>query len=203
MIKAITFDLDGVYFINGKSNFISSLGRMGVSEEDARRVFLQSPQMNELYKTGKMSDDEFWSWAISEWGIRMTVPEVIQLLLSGYEVNTRVEEVVRKVKSSGYKTLVCTNNFPARIKGLQERFSFLDNFDVAVLSYEEGLVKPQVEIFEVLVKKAGVVPEEIFLADDTQAVLDSASALGIQTVHYTDFNAFIEKLQALGVRVGA
>jgi len=45
MIKAITFDLDGVYFVNGKSNFISSLGELGVSPEEATRVFLKSNEM--------------------------------------------------------------------------------------------------------------------------------------------------------------
>lgn len=46
MIKAITFDLDGVYFVNGKSNFISNLVKIGVSEDEVKRVFLKSDEMN-------------------------------------------------------------------------------------------------------------------------------------------------------------
>lgn len=42
MIKAITFDLDGVYFVNGKSNFISSLVDLGVLKEEIVRVFLKN-----------------------------------------------------------------------------------------------------------------------------------------------------------------
>lgn len=57
MIKAITFDMDGVYFVNGKSNFISSLGKLGISEAEAKRVFLQSDEMNYQYKKGLMTDD--------------------------------------------------------------------------------------------------------------------------------------------------
>ncbi len=45
-IKVITFDLDGVYFPNGKANFIKSLENLGVSEDEAKRVFLKSTQMN-------------------------------------------------------------------------------------------------------------------------------------------------------------
>ena len=69
MIKAITFDLDGVYFINGKSNFIDNLEKLGVPREEAIRVFSKSDEMKKLYKTGKMTDQEFWSFAIKEWGL--------------------------------------------------------------------------------------------------------------------------------------
>lgn len=54
MIKAVCFDLDGVYFLNGKTNFINSLKYLGVSENEAKRVFLKSDQMNKQYKLGKM-----------------------------------------------------------------------------------------------------------------------------------------------------
>ena len=109
MIKAITFDLDGVYFINGKSNFISNLVKLGVSEDEAKRVFLQSDQMNHQYKEGKMTDDEYWSWASKEWKLTRAPKELIDLLISGYEVDRNVIEVVKRVRANGYKTLICTN----------------------------------------------------------------------------------------------
>jgi len=62
MIKAITFDLDGVYFVNGKSNFIANIVKLGVSEEEAKRVFLQSDEMNKLYKEGKISEYKFLTY---------------------------------------------------------------------------------------------------------------------------------------------
>ncbi len=58
MLKAICFDLDGVYFLNGKSNFIKSLVDLGVTEDEAKRVFLKSDQMNKQYKLGTMTDEE-------------------------------------------------------------------------------------------------------------------------------------------------
>ena len=90
MIKAVTFDLDGVYFVNGKANFIANLQKLGVSEADAKKVFLQSDEMNKFYKTGKMTDDEYWNWAAKEWKIDKSPQELIDLLISGYEVNTQL-----------------------------------------------------------------------------------------------------------------
>jgi len=106
MIKAITFDLDGVYFVNGKANFIKSLGELGVSEEEAKRVFLESNEMNNVYKTGKMTDEEFWSWAANEWKLDKSPQELIDLLIGGYLENENVVGTVKKVRESGYKTLI-------------------------------------------------------------------------------------------------
>jgi HAD superfamily hydrolase (TIGR01509 family) len=200
MIKAICFDLDGVYFLNGKSNFIKSIVELGVPEDEAKRVFLKSDQMNKQYKLGTMSDNEFWSWSLKEWNLTLTVKEITDLLVKGYETNKPAVEYVKKVRAAGYKTLICTNNFPARINGLQKRFGFLDDFDIAVLSYEVGVCKPNKGIFEQLVKNSGVKSSEIVYSDDDETAVQSASEIGISTFLYTNFDAFTKHLKSLGVK---
>ncbi len=201
MIKAITFDLDGVYFINGKSNFITNLVKLGVTENEAKRVFLQSDEMNKLYKEGKMTDDVFWSWAIKEWGLDRSVGEMVKLLIEGYEANEAVVKVVKKAREKGYKTLICSNNFPARINGLQKRFKFLDNFDAYVFSYDVGATKPLAKIFEELVRRSHVNADEIVFADDNNDNLEGARQVGIQAFFYEGFDKFLEKLKELGVNL--
>lgn len=201
MIKAITFDLDGVYFPNGKANFIKALGGLGVSEEEAKRVFLKSDQMNQLYKNGKMTDEEFWSWAARKWKIDKTPAELIEVLINSYDVDEKVVEVVRKVRKNGYKTLICSSNFPARINGLNKRFGFLDNFDAWALSYEVGVNKPSPEIFEELVRKSGVEASEIVFADDHQENLSGAKSVGMTTFLFEGFDKFIEDLRGAGVNI--
>lgn len=199
MIKGITFDLDGVYFINGKENFIKSLVGLGVSKEEAVRVFLKSDQMNREYKEGRIGDQEFWVWAIGEWGIDKTVEEVVAILIQGYEVNQSVRNVVRKVRSNGYKTLICSNNFPSRISGLQGKFGFLEDFDTAVFSFEVGAIKPSEKIFQELVRRSGLKPEEIIFADDNPNNLAGAEKVGITTFLYTGFDSYVRNLRELGV----
>lgn len=201
MIKAICFDLDGVYFLNGKSNFIKSLIKLGVSEDEAKRVFLKSDQMNKQYKLGKMTDDEFWTWALNEWNVSLSVKEIIDLLIEGYETNEPAVKYVKDVRNAGYRTVICSNNFPARINGLQQKFGFLNDFDVVVLSYEVGIDKPNKEIFQSLVEKTGVKPDEIVYSDDDDSKMLGASELGIQTFLYTDFEAFIQRLKNLGISI--
>lgn len=200
MVKAITFDLDGVYFIKGKSNFLNNIVKLGVKKENAEKVFF-SDEMNKEYKLGKLTDEEFWNWAIKEWDLDISVSGVIDLMIKGYEVNNKVEEVVKKVRKNGYKTLICSNNFPARIKGLQEHFKFLNNFDIAVYSYEVGISKPDKRIFQELANQSGVSPQEIIFADDDIKKISGAKEVGIQAFLYEGFDKFVEKLKELGVNL--
>jgi putative hydrolase of the HAD superfamily len=201
MIKAITFDLDGVYFPNGKATFIKELQKLGVAEEEAKRVFLKSDEMNKRYKLGTMTDEEYWTWAAKEWGLNLSPNELTDLLISSYSVDPQVEKIVQSARKHGYKTLICTNNFPARIKGLQAKFGFLDNFDVVILSYEVGAIKPSEEIFNELVKQAGVPAQSIVFADDDEQAVEGASKVGITTFLYDGFDGFIQHLKKLGVEL--
>jgi len=202
MIKAITFDLDGVYFVNGKANFISNLNKLfNIPEENAKQVFLKSDQMNSQYKCGLISDNQFWSWATKEWQIKATPQELIDLLIKGCEVNPEVIEVINKVRHNNYKTLICSNNFPARINGLDKRFNFLKNFDAIALSYKVGTPKPDPRIFKELINQSGVKAEEIVFADDNPDNLEGARNLGIKVFLYENFAQFLSKLQSLGIKL--
>jgi putative hydrolase of the HAD superfamily len=121
-------------------------------------------------------------------------------MIKGYEINGEVEKVVKAVRKIGYKTLICSNNFPARINGLQKRFNFLDNFDVAVYSFTVGAAKPNRKIFEELVKRSGFKPEEIVFADDDEEKLSGAKDVGIQAFVYKGFDKFLEELRKLGIK---
>jgi putative hydrolase of the HAD superfamily len=198
-IRATTFDLDGVYFLNGKINFQRNLLRLGVSDAEVDRVYFKSAEMNAQYKIGALSDKEYWSWALREWKLDLSVAEVTRLLIDGYEANEKVRLFVKHVRKKGYKTLICSNNFPARIDGLEARFDFLADFDAATLSYDVGATKPSTVIFEDLIKRSGVYADEIVFADDDEEKLSGAKTLGIRTFVYTGFENFLSSLRRLGV----
>lgn len=80
-------------------------------------------------------------------------------------------------------------------------FTFLDDFDTVVLSYEVGTDKPNKEIFQELVNKSDVEANEIFYSDDDETKMEGAKELGINTFLYTDFDAFVEHLEGLGVKL--
>jgi putative hydrolase of the HAD superfamily len=70
-----------------------------------------------------------------------------------------------------------------------------------VFSYEEHAVKPDRKLFENLVKKSGVLANEIVFADDNDSNIDGAKSVGINAFFYQGFEKFIEKLRELKVKI--
>ena len=197
-IKAIVFDLDGVYFDKGKNEFLDALSRYDVDRVSAETVFLQSQQMAD-YKLGNIGDGDFWSWAESQWKTGLSNQELVELMLKDYTIDGRVATLAKTVRKSGYKTLICSNNFPARVEGLEKKFGFLQDFDTAVFSYQIHAAKPSVEIFSELLHRSSCQPHEIVYADDKSSSLGGAKKLGIRTLLYTDFDTYCKDLQSMGV----
>lgn len=195
MIKAITFDLDGVYFTEDSfKNFKNSLPS---SVDQSKLDFLSKSESMMAFKRGELTEDQFWSLARTELSINLSNQQIFDLIYNAYEVNQNVVDYVKKVRSEGVKTCICTNNFPTHINALNKKFNFLSDFDIQVFSYEVGAVKPDSKIFQTLIDKSGVKPEEIFYADDKEANVDAARSLGINAIVFTNFEDFVSSLTSL------
>ena len=200
MIKAICFDLDGVYFTSaGFSTFKENLAKLGVDQTAIDYILHQEPMRK--FKKGKIDEGIFWQNAIEYWKIDKSPQEIIDLLSQGYEIDPQIHSILEKVKAPGYKTCICSNNFVTRINQLEAKFNFLKDFDVAVFSYEVGVLKPDKRIFEELIKRAQVKPEEIIYSDDSEEKLAGALELDIQAFVYENFEQFQNKLIELGVQI--
>jgi len=197
-IKAICFDLDGVYFTSaGFSSFKQAICDMGVSKEDVDYILHGEPM--EAFKCGEVEEEAFWEHAIQYWRIPIGRAALLELLPKGYEVNQEVEDFRARLKEGGYQVCICSNNFTTRVRLLDKKFNFLSKFDVAVFSYDVGVLKPNKEIFRALVEKLNCLPEEIVYSDDNEDKLVGAKELGIQCFVYEDFESFKQQLISHGV----
>jgi 2-haloacid dehalogenase len=72
-------------------------------------------------------------------------------------------------------------------------------FDGHVISGLEGVAKPDPRIFQVLLDRYCLAPEETAFTDDSPGNVEAARALGINAVHYTGARQFRHELRALGI----
>jgi len=200
-IKAIVFDLDGVYFLGGNENFKKNMNaEYGIPIPKIEEVYFKSYEMR-AYKEGNLSNEEFWEYAINEWDITATKEEILDLLVNGYEINRKAVKLIENLHRNGYQTAICTNNFPARIRVLQEKFDFIRDFDVAVLSYEEGITKPNPRIYNILKNRLGCEKNEIFITDDNRTNVEKLNDMGFIASLYVNFGTFKNELREYGVNI--
>lgn len=201
-IKAICFDLDGVYFTSkGKNSFYEGLvSEYGIKKEVVDTILFRSPEMAQLVR-GQIAKEEFWNKFRQITHVTASDKELTDRWIRDYEVNTSVQEVVLKLKQNGYKTCVCTNNNSIRLPILLEKYNLSIYFDVIVSSHQVGFVKPDKKIFEVLIEKLDIKPEELVYSDDNKERLQGATELGIKTFVYENFEQFLNELDNLGIKV--
>lgn len=201
-IKAICFDLDGVYFTpQGKRSFHNALSEeFGADPEKVDEIMYRSDAMRDLV-TGKIEPHAFWEYLRNETNIKANDDELLARWVRDYKVDENVQQAVRSAKKQGYIACVCTNNNAARLPILKSKFNLDDEFDVIVSSHEVGFTKPSRDIFQSLLAKTDVQPNALVYSDDNPDRLQGAKDLGIIVFVYENFEQFLSELRKLEVNL--
>ena len=196
----ICFDLDGLYFTD--ESFQKFKERLAPNTEKPIRdlVLALSDEMR-AFKSGTMSEEAYRERAKSELGLSYSNEEIYTILRESYEVNKKVEQLAKTLRQKWYKIWICSNNFPTRIRELDKKFHFLDDFDVHIFSYEVGAMKPDQKIFQILIDKSGVEASKIIYSDDKEEKLEWAKKLWIQTFVFHNVDEFIQDLKDYWIEI--
>ena len=109
-------------------------------------------------------------------------------------------KVLEKIKDrEDLKLYALTNwsheTFPVALK----RFEFLQWFHGRLVSGEEKMRKPFVEIYELLLKRYHINPNTAIYIDDNERNLKPAHALGLHTIHFKSPHQLEEEFINLGI----
>ena len=96
-----------------------------------------------------------------------------------------------------------TNMAAVTFAYLRDAYPELRRFRTAVVSGDEGVVKPDPRIFEILIERADLVPERTLFIDDSRRNVEAAASLGFRTHHFTGADALRADLVARGLVDGA
>jgi 2-haloacid dehalogenase len=107
-------------------------------------------------------------------------------------------DLLKALKDSGeFRLLALTNwsaeSFPVAL----ERYDFLHWFEGILVSGVEKMKKPDPEIFELLIDRYKIDTEKTLFIDDNEKNVITARSMGIQTVHFTDYQTGIAEVQYL------
>ena len=112
-------------------------------------------------------------------------------------------DIAAQLKAQGFG-VYCLSNIAQDTAVLLQRRNFWQLFDGEVLSCEVHMLKPQPEIYQALLEKYDLNPEECIFIDDNQKNVDAASKLGITAITMTKDPAdLINALDDLDIHVTA
>lgn len=189
MIKAIIFDI---------GNVILRTTDLKPRREWERRFGLQDWSLEKMFfnsdiglaaQVGKASTDEAWAHVVRRLGIdESELPALKRDFWAGDTWDHDLLAFIQSLKPF-YKLGILSNAMPDARANLREHINE-SLFDVIVFSGEEGIKKPDAEIFRRVLARLGVQPAEAVFVDDLPANIEAARALGMHAIHYTpDMNA--------------
>ncbi|MDO5663260.1 MAG: HAD family phosphatase [Brachybacterium sp.] len=141
------------------------------------------------YDLGRLSREEYWARVAAAAGVQdLTAEEVEELQTADdryfLQLDARSRELLHDLARAGHR-LVLLSNASAAFGEALRRAEWFEVFDFAVVSGEEGCVKPDAEIYEILLQAlahetGGVtVPGSVIFFDDRPENIEAARGLGI------------------------
>ena len=99
-----------------------------------------------------------------------------------------IDENVKLIKplKKRYKLYGLTNWSAETLPIAMERYSFFKDLDGIVVSGDEKIVKPNPEIYEILLDRYNLEAESSLFIDDNAENIETAKKIGFKTVHFTD-----------------
>ena len=157
-------------------------------------------------------------WTLADWGyttaeiiaedVCKKVPEkyhdiVTELACRWYEPILEVEsmfDVVRKIKKAGYG-LYLLSNAGLNHKDYWKTVPISDLFDGVVVSAYEKLIKPQPEIYKVLLDRYKLKAEECLFIDNNKLNASGARICGMNAMVFKGQARFLEELEEMGIKI--
>lgn len=189
MIKNIVFDLGGVIMTIDQSEAVRRFKALGLEDAEARLApYTQSGIFGEL-EEGKITAEDFRRELGALVGRELTFEQCCHGW-RGYcrEVPRRALDVLIRLKAEGYRLILLSNTNPYMMSwALSDAFdgeghSLEYYFDALYLSYKLKMMKPCEKIFNLILEKENITPEETLFVDDGPRNTAMASNIGINTL---------------------
>ena len=202
MIRNILFDMGNVLIYFDRNLFMD---RLGVAEADKkllmREVFL-SVEWVRMDRGSMVEADAVASCCkrLPEW-LHDAAEKLIQMWDRPILPIPGMYELIEELKAKGYG-IYLLSNASFRQHEYWPRIEASRFFDGTLISADEGVMKPQPEIYRLILERFNLKAEECFFIDDVPANIEGALYCGIPgAVFYNDVEYLRKNLRDAGVDV--
>ena len=108
-------------------------------------------------------------------------------------------EIMRQLKAKGYPLFGLSNWSVETFPYALEKYDFFDLLDDMVISGAVGYVKPEPEIYRIMLEKIDRPAQECLLIDDSLPNIKQANTMGFKAIHFTSPEQLKKELTQLGL----
>ena len=198
-IRNIVFDMGNVLLDFGWQEMIDSFG----FPEEKKQKIIQATVKNQVWNErdrGLLTEEEYveqmtesapeYAEDIRE--VMRRSPECTHLF--DYAVSW-----VRYLHDKGYHLYVLSNYCEYMFQDNVKQMPYLSYMDGAVISYQEHMIKPEPEIYRLLLDRYHLDPRATVYLDDLERNCEAARQQGIHAICFRDLKQAVSELEKLGV----
>lgn len=200
MIRNIVFDIGNVLVAFRWREYFAEFGYSQEINDRLAKATTLSDMWNE-YDRGRLTEEEILQGFIAndpelEPQIRETLSSLKGLLVMyDYAVDW-----VRELKEKGYGVYYLSNYSWPAYRDCKEELGFIPYMDGGILSYRDKVIKPDAEIYNLLLERFSLKAEECVFLDDTEKNIKGAQAVGMHGIIFKNKEQAVEELGKMGVK---
>jgi len=196
-IKAIIFDFGGIF--TKERNFDTFAKKysekFSVDYEELLRIMGENWQ---LVKVNKIDSNVFWE-KTSEY-LKYNSEKLRKETIQFFGLRENMLKIAKFLKSE-YKLALLTNQIRDWLSEMIKKYKLNDVFDTIVISDEVKLAKPDPRIYQIVLERMGLKPEQCLFIDDKEENIEAARKLKIKTILFENPKQLKIDLQKFGIEV--
>ena len=195
-IKGLLVDFGGVLTSNVFESFRAFCLDEGLAKDAFLTLLRDRPEARvELRRveTGEIEEAEFSQRLADLLGVAEH-EGLVDRLFAGMRPDEPMLDAVRRAKASGVRTGLVSNSLG---EGRYDRSTFPELFDAVVISGEEGMHKPQPEIYRLGAERVALSPDQCVFVDDLRENCEGAEAVGMTAVLHRGADITLPRLEEL------
>ena len=153
------------------------------------------------FEAGKITPEDFYLQVKQMLGLKLSYDSFEPIWNDIFFLSAKNRSVfgLANTLRVNYKIAMLSNINILHYEYLRKNFPVFGAFDKVFLSFQLGLIKPDLEIYNLVIRDLGVSPQEIFYIDDRPELVESAKSLGIQGQVFVNFGQLINDLGDAGI----
>lgn len=164
------------------------------SEEIVRRI-MGNP-LDWDFEKGVISPEEFYEQVGQRTGLTLVYDRFVSIWNDIFSENEKVSRMVRELKRK-YPITIISNTNVLHFNFVYKNFPIVREVGSYILSFREGVRKPDPKIFQIALERYGVQPFEALYIDDMEPFIAAARSLGFQVIHFKDANQLEREMGSL------
>ncbi|WP_318416236.1 HAD family hydrolase [Photobacterium leiognathi] len=197
MIRNVIFDFGAVLFQWKPLHIVQTFTQSVDEQNILMREVLAHPDWLELDRGTMLIAEEIPKFAARTNISVQRMEDFFSHIQLSLEKIPETEALFFKLLDQNYPLYYLTNMCSAFFETLYEKHHFISFFDGGVVSGKELTMKPEPEIFHLLCERYGLVPHECLFIDDHYPNIETAKALGFNTVLFTPTQNCIDEIEEI------